>query len=63
MTKPVRYLVVFLVWPWAYLSDRLTGADRPASLRRGLDWARDGKHSPTVRTADKPAVVRGREKP
>jgi hypothetical protein len=53
-----RFAVVFLAWPTVYLADRVRGVDPPASLRRGLDWARSGTYPPTIPTADRPATVR-----
>lgn len=55
--KPLRYLLVIALWPSVHLYDRLTGVSRPASFRRGLDWAR-GVHEPAIPTATKPARVR-----
>lgn len=54
-----RYVVVAAVWPPLRLADRLRGVDTPASWRAGVEWAQ-GKQHPTIRTADRPAVVRRR---
>lgn len=59
MLRTLRYLLVVVTWPIANIVDRIQGCDPPASFHRGLEWAR-GEHQPTIRTADKPAVVRSR---
>lgn len=63
-SKTARYAAVWLTWPPTWLIDKVRGVDPPASLRVGLDWAREDRFPPTIPTSDTPATIRHpREKP
>lgn len=57
--RTARFLLVFFVFPFAWLADKILRVDPPASWPAAMHWVRTGKglHVPTMRTADKPAVV------
>lgn len=50
-SKAARYAAVWAVVPPTWLADKVRGVDPPASLRVGLDWARDGKFPPEIEAA------------
>lgn len=61
-SRAARFVFVAAVFPFAYFADRLQGVDPPVSWSTGMRWVRTGQEhrAPTIRTADKPAVVNRR---
>jgi hypothetical protein len=61
-SRTARCLFAAAIFPFVYVVDRLRGDDPPARWSTAMRWVRTGEdqRGPTIRTADKPAVVRRR---